>query len=130
MKISVVVAWNEGIEICRNVIFFLVIFCYFSDQVYLGKQPHRNQTVTYDPKLGFILDPVTEEDTNFFRCKGTNRRQSYNSMLPYSEMEMGLGDSELIKFTLDVSKYFTNCRHTCQNVPHLYSCFEYEYCTP
>ncbi|XP_033610234.1 obscurin isoform X1 [Cryptotermes secundus] len=86
-----------------NITLFTGVYYWSMKRVYLGKQPHRNQTVTYDPKLGFILDPVTEEDTNFFRCKGTNRRQSYNSMLPYSEMEMGLGDSELIKFTLDVN---------------------------
>jgi hypothetical protein len=94
-------------------------------QIYLGKQPHRNQTVTYDPKVGFILDPVNEEDTGYFRCKGTNKRHYYNSRLSYDEMEMRLGDLDTIKFTLDVSKYFTNCRLTCQNVRHLYCCFEY-----
>jgi hypothetical protein len=102
----------------------------FLIQIYLGKQPRRNQTVTYDPKVGFILDPVTEEDTDTFRCRGTNRMNSYNSRFPYREIETELGDSESIKFTLDVSKYFTNCRYACQNVPHLYCCFEYEYCTP
>lgn len=93
----------------------------FLIQIYLGKQPRRNQTVTYDPKVGFILDPVTEEDTSFFRCKGTKKRHSYNSLPRYYETEMELEDSESIKFTLDVSKYFTNCRHTCQNIPHLYT---------
>lgn len=71
--------------------------------------------MTYDPKVGFILDPVTEEDSDSYMCTGTKLKNSYNSRFSYHEMGMER-DSESIGFTLDVSKYFMSCRYTFQHV--------------
>ena len=64
----------------------------------MGKEPNRNQNVTFDPNVGFILDPVTALDSGTYRCKGVNEIDRY----------LGYGrDWDWLIFTLDVSKYFT-----------------------
>jgi hypothetical protein len=34
----------------------------------MGQQPHRNQSVTYDPLEGFILYPVSLLDSSWYKC--------------------------------------------------------------
>jgi hypothetical protein len=70
--------------------------------------------VTFDPKVGFILDPVTVLDAGTFRCKGANVRGVYNSSYLYYGRSLSWGDPEFMKFTLDVSKYFTE--QTCMSL--------------
>lgn len=67
----------------------------------MGKQPYRSQTVTFDPKVGFILDPVTTLDTGTYKCQGIDMADQYNS----SHLYYGT-HTEVMKFTLDVSMYF------------------------
>jgi hypothetical protein len=62
--------------------------------------------VTFDPKVGFILEPVTTLDTGTFSCKGINVGELYSSPYYYSRSLKWLGP-DFMKFTLDVSKYFT-----------------------
>jgi hypothetical protein len=63
--------------------------------------------VTFDPKVGFILDPVTALDTGIFRCKGIDVRDLYyNSSLYYYRTPYSWLGPDYTKFTLDVSKYF------------------------
>jgi len=73
----------------------------------VGKQPYRNQTVTFDPKVGFILDPVTTLDTGTFSCKGINVGELYNSSYLFYGTSLKWLGPDFMKFTLDVSKYFT-----------------------
>jgi hypothetical protein len=37
----------------------------------MGQQPHRNQTVTYDPMVGFTLNPVSLLDSSWYKCIAT-----------------------------------------------------------
>jgi hypothetical protein len=73
----------------------------------VGKQPYRNQTVTFDPKVGFILDPVTALDNGTFRCKGVDVRDLYRSSYYLYGTRSRWLDPDIMKFTLDISKYFT-----------------------
>ena len=76
-------------------------------QIYVGKQPYRNQTVTFDPKVGFILDPVTTLDTGTFKCKGLDVEYLYRPSYPYYGRSLRWLGPDFMEFTLDVSKYFT-----------------------
>jgi len=72
----------------------------------MGKQPYRNQIVTFDPKVGFILDPVTALDSGTFRCKGTDVGDQYNSSYLFYRTSSRFLGTDFMIFTLDVSKYF------------------------
>jgi hypothetical protein len=76
-------------------------------QIYVGKQPYLNQTVTFDPKVGFILDPVTALDSGTFRCKGMDVGDLYNSSYLFYGRSLRWLGPDFMTFTLDVSKYFT-----------------------
>jgi len=84
-------------------------------QIFLGRQPYRNQNVKYDPKVGFILDPVTEQDVGTFWCRGIKQRHIYRMGYRTYDMQVRweIPTPDAMKFTLDVSKYLTECRHTC-----------------
>jgi hypothetical protein len=69
----------------------------------MGKQPYRSQTVTFDPKVGFILDPVTTHDAGTYRCKGIDTGDKYNSSYLVYGTNFQLLGTEFMKFTLDVN---------------------------
>jgi len=37
-------------------------------EIKIGEQPHRNQTVTFDPAVGFTLSPVSHLDSSRYMC--------------------------------------------------------------
>jgi hypothetical protein len=59
--------------------------------------------VTFDPKIGFILDPVTTLDAGTYRCEARDMGDLYSS----SEFIYETSEENGLEFTLDVSKYFT-----------------------
>jgi hypothetical protein len=63
--------------------------------------------VTFDPNVGFILDPVAAIDTGTFRCKAIDGGLSNSTYPYYYDRSIRWLGADFIKFSLDVSKYFT-----------------------
>jgi hypothetical protein len=83
-------------------------------QIYMGKQPYRSLNVTFDRNVGFILDRVSASDAGTYRCKAEERAYYYSSYSYYDSRLRVLG-LDYLKFSLDVSKYFTD-RRVCHCV--------------
>ncbi|XP_069689011.1 hemicentin-1-like isoform X2 [Periplaneta americana] len=50
-------------------------YSYRSRQLYVGRQPFRNQTLTYDITVGFTLAPVSDIDSGTYRCRAETWRK-------------------------------------------------------